>query len=193
MKDGADVLSNSWGSSHQNTLAWPTRWCRRPRRPSTPAWSASGRRGTAGLRRDGQPAVVLGQGHLRRRGLEVRDDRPVDGERDRPRAGSGGRAERRHRRRGLRPVDRGPPHRSRPLRSGHGRGEARGAGGAEEPRLLAEPTADDPAGRPFAAGSLTGKIALIERGVCNFSDKVYNAQYAGAIGAVIYNPPATRR
>ena len=49
-------------------------------------------------------------------------------------------------------------------------------------------TADDPAGRPFAAGSLTGKIALIERGVCNFSDKVYNAQYAGAIGAVIYNP-----
>src|ERR671911_1344958 len=25
--------------------------------------------------------------------------------------------------------------------------------------------------RPFPAGSLTGKIALIERGVCNFSDK----------------------
>ena len=23
VKDGADVISNSWGSSYQNTLAWP--------------------------------------------------------------------------------------------------------------------------------------------------------------------------
>ena len=40
------------------------------------------------------------------------------------------------------------------------------------------------------AGSLTGKIALIERGICNFSEKVYNAQRAGAIAAIIYNNAA---
>ncbi len=35
--------------------------------------------------------------------------------------------------------------------------------------------------------SLTGKIAIIDRGLCDFSDKVYNAQMAGAIGAIICN------
>lgn len=34
---------------------------------------------------------------------------------------------------------------------------------------------------------LTGKIAMISRGACNFSLKVYHAQAAGAIGAVIVN------
>ena len=43
---------------------------------------------------------------------------------------------------------------------------------------------------PFPAGSLTGKIALIERGICNFSEKVYNAQRGGAIAAFIYNNAA---
>ncbi len=36
------------------------------------------------------------------------------------------------------------------------------------------------------AGSLTGAIALIQRGTCLFSTKVNNAQVAGAIGAIIY-------
>jgi hypothetical protein len=35
--------------------------------------------------------------------------------------------------------------------------------------------------------NLTGKIAMISRGACNFSLKVYHAQAAGAIGAVIVN------
>lgn len=34
---------------------------------------------------------------------------------------------------------------------------------------------------------LTGKIALIERGTCNFSVKVKNAQLKGAVAAIIYN------
>lgn len=37
------------------------------------------------------------------------------------------------------------------------------------------------------AGSLTGKIALIDRGVCGFTVKVKNAQNAGAKGAIIAN------
>lgn len=39
----------------------------------------------------------------------------------------------------------------------------------------------------FAAGSMTGRIALIRRGTCGFLEKVNNATTAGAIGAIIYN------
>ena len=39
----------------------------------------------------------------------------------------------------------------------------------------------------LAAGSLAGAIALIQRGgTCTFSDKVNNAQAAGAVGVVVY-------
>jgi minor extracellular serine protease Vpr len=38
-----------------------------------------------------------------------------------------------------------------------------------------------------AAGSLTGKIAVISRGSCTFSEKIRNAQDAGAIAAIVVN------
>ncbi len=38
----------------------------------------------------------------------------------------------------------------------------------------------------LSAGSLTGKIALIQRGTCDYSTKIDNAQNAGAVGVVIY-------
>jgi hypothetical protein len=37
------------------------------------------------------------------------------------------------------------------------------------------------------AGSLVGKIALVERGNCNFSDKINNAAAAGAKAVIVYN------
>ena len=37
------------------------------------------------------------------------------------------------------------------------------------------------------ASSIAGKIALIDRGDCQFSEKIYNAQLAGAIGVIIIN------
>ncbi|MDQ2855355.1 MAG: S8 family serine peptidase, partial [Acidobacteriota bacterium] len=37
------------------------------------------------------------------------------------------------------------------------------------------------------AGSLTGKIALLERGNCGFATKVNTASAAGAVGVIIYN------
>lgn len=40
---------------------------------------------------------------------------------------------------------------------------------------------------PYAAGSMAGKIALISRGSCNFTEKSLNAQAAGAIALVLYN------
>lgn len=43
---------------------------------------------------------------------------------------------------------------------------------------------------PEAPGSLTGDIALIERGTCLFFTKALNAQNAGAVGVVIYNNTA---
>jgi len=48
----------------------------------------------------------------------------------------------------------------------------------------------DPQGRGcgnMATGSLSGKVALIERGVCPFADKVNNAAAAGARAAIIFN------
>jgi minor extracellular serine protease Vpr len=36
------------------------------------------------------------------------------------------------------------------------------------------------------AGSLSGTIALVQRGTCSFSDKINNAQNAGALGVIIY-------
>jgi subtilisin family serine protease len=44
-----------------------------------------------------------------------------------------------------------------------------------------------PVGTPPAAGSLTGKIALIRRGGCGFYEKVKNAEAAGAVGVILYN------
>ncbi len=40
---------------------------------------------------------------------------------------------------------------------------------------------------PYTAGSLAGKVALIDRGTCNFTLKALNAQNAGATGVVIVN------
>lgn len=37
------------------------------------------------------------------------------------------------------------------------------------------------------AGALTGKIALIERGNCPFTDKINNAAFAGARAVIVYN------
>lgn len=42
---------------------------------------------------------------------------------------------------------------------------------------------------PYTTGQFTGKIVLIQRGACNFSEKALNAQNAGAIGVIIYNSP----
>ncbi len=44
-----------------------------------------------------------------------------------------------------------------------------------------------PSPAPPALGSLTGKIPLIQRGVCTFAEKILNAQAAGAIAVVVYN------
>jgi minor extracellular serine protease Vpr len=49
------------------------------------------------------------------------------------------------------------------------------------------PTGADLGPSPWAPGSLTGKIALIQRGVCGFYLKAIHAQQAGAAGVVLFN------
>lgn len=51
------------------------------------------------------------------------------------------------------------------------------------------PTTD--ACQPLPSGSMTGKIALIDRGSCTFAEKVAAAQAAGALGAIIANNTGT--
>jgi minor extracellular serine protease Vpr len=41
---------------------------------------------------------------------------------------------------------------------------------------------------PVGAGTLAGRIALVDRGECSFVTKVNNVQKAGALGAIIVNP-----
>ncbi len=53
-------------------------------------------------------------------------------------------------------------------------------------------TVNDGCETPFVnAADVAGKIALIDRGVCNFTVKVKNAQLNGAIGVIIANNAAT--
>ena len=53
----------------------------------------------------------------------------------------------------------------------------------------ADPALGLPVANPYLADP-AGKIALIERGVCRFDNKVARAQLAGAIGAIVYNNAA---
>ena len=53
----------------------------------------------------------------------------------------------------------------------------------------ADPALGLPVADPYLADP-AGKIALIERGVCRFDNKVARAQLAGAIGVIVYNNAA---
>jgi hypothetical protein len=53
----------------------------------------------------------------------------------------------------------------------------------------ADPALGLPVADPYLADP-AGKIALIERGVCRFDNKIARAQLAGAIGAIVYNNAA---
>ena len=51
--------------------------------------------------------------------------------------------------------------------------------------LGSDPNSTDPADAPFPAGSLTGKIVLVDRGICNFSIKIFNIQRGGGLIGII--------
>ncbi len=51
--------------------------------------------------------------------------------------------------------------------------------------LGVDPNSPNPADAPYPAGSLTGKIVLVDRGVCNFSIKIFNIQQGGGLAGII--------
>ena len=181
VKDGADVVSNSWGSTYQNTLAWPD--------PMIQAADNAVDAGVVMVFANGNagpdtataisPAIspkVIGVGAVTKDAALVSGSisvtapppvpanltgLPFGGASFGPQATST-----------VGPAEYVPVQNiSAPASS---------LGCSNNPGDLS----------PFPTGSLTGKIALIERGVCNFSEKVYNAQRAGAIGAFVYNSAA---
>ncbi|RYD53395.1 MAG: T9SS type A sorting domain-containing protein [Sphingobacteriales bacterium] len=58
-----------------------------------------------------------------------------------------------------------------------------GNGSSNTDSLYCTPSANGTGSIP----SLTGKIAILYRGICNFSEKAYQAQQAGAIACIIVN------
>jgi len=76
-----------------------------------------------------------------------------------------------------------------PVTTGSGTfGAALGDFATFDPAITADYTVTEPAdGCSAITTALTGKIALIDRGVCTFTTKVRNAETAGAVGALIVN------
>ncbi|HEX9187041.1 MAG TPA: PA domain-containing protein, partial [Vicinamibacteria bacterium] len=58
---------------------------------------------------------------------------------------------------------------------------------ALDPAIAGSPSPTDACSPLTNAAAVAGKIALVDRGTCNFSAKVYNAQLAGAIGVIVAN------
>jgi len=75
---------------------------------------------------------------------------------------------------------------------GQGTGDATGAqlkpaGGIVLPPTPTSSSTSGCTAADFSAGGFAGKVALIQRGGCNFGVKVLNAEAAGAAGVVIFN------
>jgi subtilisin family serine protease len=171
--DGADVLSNSWGSSHQNTYGWPD--------PMVQAAEAAVDAGVVGVWAQGNGGPATGTGNLPSSSdkvisvgavtkYETLIESTVNVTAPTPVPAN------------LLNLDTGPATFGAPMLGRH-------VGPA--PYVPAAAAGSNAIGcNPYPAGALTGKIALIERGICEFGVKVLNAQNAGAIGALVYNSPA---
>jgi subtilisin family serine protease len=177
VRDGADVISNSWGASYQNTLAWPD--------PMVQAAEAAVDAGTVMVFANGNAGsatATAGSPALSPKVISVgavtKDTTIATGVID---------------------VTASTPV---PAKLQHVDAEAALFGATITSTLGPAPyvavdtvtTSHDPLGcptgsdaSPYPQGALTGKIALIARGTCEFSTKIFHAQQAGAVAVVLYN------
>jgi subtilisin family serine protease len=183
VKDGADVISNSWGSSYQNTLAWPDPMIQAAEDAVDAGVVMVFANGNGGPTTDTaiSPAIspkVIGVGAVTKDtalsatgAIGVTAPEPVPSN--------------------LTDVPFG--------RAFFGPSTPGATGPA--PIVPVENVSTAPSDKsfgcsltgdvsPYPAGSLAGSIALIERGPCSFSEQVYNAQRGGAIAAFVYNNAA---
>jgi subtilisin family serine protease len=178
--DGADVVSSSWGSSYQNTLAWPDPMVQAAEAATDAGVTMVFAQGNAGP--DGAtgnlPAAspkVIAVGAITKTATITPGDLAVTGPAPVP-ANLTGLA--------VGGAQFGPP-----LPASIGPAKFVGAGTvASNGSTLGCSLPNDIS--PFPAGSLAGQVAVIERGVCNFSEKVFNAQRGGAVAALVYNNAA---
>ncbi len=178
--DGADVISNSWGSSYQNTLAWPDPMVQAAENAVDAGVTMVFANGNAGP--DEATAVapanspkVIGVGAVTKNATIVPGNVDVTAPVPVPATLTG---------MAVGPAGFGPQ-----VTTTLGPAEYVPAENvATNHSSLGCSLAGDAS--PFPAGSLTGKIALIERGGCEFSVKVFNAQRGGAIAAFVYNSAA---
>jgi subtilisin family serine protease len=178
--DGADVISNSWSSSYQNTLAWPDPMVRAAEDAVDAGVTMVFANSNSGpdTATTGSPAIspkVIGVGATTKNATVVPGVVNVTGPAPVPPA--------------LTNLGAGPA----------GFGPQLTADFGPAPIVAAQAVASDGSSlgcsldgdvSPFPPGSLTGRIALIERGVCEFSAKVFNAQRGGAVAALVYNSAA---
>jgi subtilisin family serine protease len=173
VRDGADVLSNSWGSSHQNTLGWPD--------PMVQAAESAVDAGVVGVWAQGNSGPAEGTGNLPSSSDKVISvgavtkyatviDSTVNVTAPTPVAAN------------LQNLDTGP--------ATFGPAVTHTGPAPYVPVEVVNPAAGPNGCSAYPAGSMTGKIALVQRGVCEFGAKVFNAQNAGAIGALVYNSTA---
>jgi subtilisin family serine protease len=171
--DGADIISNSWGSSYQNTLAWPD--------PMVQAAEAAVDAGVTMVFAQGNsgPAEATGNSPANSPdviavGASTKDVALVPGQID-VTAPTPVPAD-------LTAMTVGP--------AGFGAQLTTNLGPAPYVPAQVASGGSSLGCDPFPAGSLTGAIAVIERGVCEFSTKVLQAQNAGAVAALVYNSAA---
>jgi subtilisin family serine protease len=182
VRDGADVISNSWGSSYQNTLAWPDPMVQAAESAvdaGVVMVFANGNAGpdTATTEAPANSPKVIGVGAVTKDAtissgvIDVTGPAPVPVT--------------------LTARDIGPAQ--------FGPAAPGPASVGPAPYVPAEKVATNAGAtgcslssgaNPFPPGAFTGAIALIARGACEFTDKVANAQLAGAVGVVVYNSAA---
>lgn len=180
--DGADVISSSWGSSYQNTLAWPD--------PMIQAADDAVDAGVVMVFANGNsgpdlgtaisPAIspkVIGVGAVTKDAalvagsINVTAPEPVPANlKDFPFGGAAF---------GPSATSTVGPAPIVPVQN---------VSTAATDKSLGCSLAADAS--PYPAGSLAGSIALVERGTCTFSEKVFNAQRGGAIATFVYNNAA---
>ena len=180
--DGADVISSSWGSSYQNTLAWPD--------PMIQAADDAVDAGVVMVFANGNsgpdlgtaisPAIspkVIGVGAVTKDAalvagsINVTAPEPVPANlKDFPFGGAAF---------GPSATSTVGPALIVPVQN---------VSTAATDKSLGCSLAADAS--PYPPGSLAGSIALVERGTCTFSEKVFNAQRGGAIATFVYNNAA---
>ncbi|MDW8253911.1 MAG: S8 family serine peptidase [Chloroflexota bacterium] len=166
VRDGADVINNSWGSSYAATYGWAD--------PMVRAVEAAVRAGVVVVNAAGNsgPGVATTNSPSNARGVisvgAVTTSREIA-------------------RQSVELVGYEPADQARVRSSRAAFGPRLTAPIGPLPIALVQPSEPRAACDPLPAGSLAGRVAIIARGICPFVEKARHAQEAGAAAVLIVN------